>query len=283
MNTQQLFDFLKKAILKNRMCHAIIIYGGSYETRKNAAIDAARMLECKTSPEICGECYSCRTISCSNFPDVHLVEPEKRSLSIDEVRTIKEQMYIKPYTGRHRIFIIETDWMQQPAANSLLKIMEEPPSYGILIILVPNNKNFLPTIVSRALNLRLNPELNFSLSDEQLIKHIWNLVETVSKKNWSKFFEAAGEISKFSSREEIENIFNALILIGRQDLLKSAGINQSDLRAKQYSDIINVSHSVLAGILDKRHHLRFNVNTRMFLEAIAIQLAQPKWRNWQTR
>ncbi|MCM8822571.1 MAG: hypothetical protein NC831_07175 [Candidatus Omnitrophica bacterium] len=282
MNTQQLSDFLKKAILKNRMCHAIIIHGGSYEKRKNAAIDAARMLECKTSPEICGECYSCKTIPCSNFPDVHLVKPEKRNLSIDEVRTIKEQMHIKPYIGKHRIFIIETDWMQQPAANSLLKIMEEPPTYGILIVLVPNNKNFLPTIVSRALNLRLNPELEISPGDEVILEQVTDLVEKASRKNWIDFFQTAGEISKSSPREEIENIFNALVLIERQSLLKSAGINQSGLHKKYYSDKIN-DYRVLASVLDKRQYLRFNVNTRIFLETIAILISLPKWRNWQTR
>ncbi|MCM8825821.1 MAG: hypothetical protein NC937_06790 [Candidatus Omnitrophica bacterium] len=283
MNTRQLSDFLKKAIKKNRLGHAIIIHGGSYQTRKNAAIDAARMLECKSSPEICNECYPCRTIPDGNFPDVHFVQPEKRNLSIDEVRSIKERMYIKPYAARHRIFIIETDWMQQPAANSLLKIMEEPPGYGIMIILVPNNKNFLPTIVSRALNLRLNPELKIPENDDAYRQAI-ELIKKVNKKNWRDFFDAAGKIARSASREEVENIFNAIVMISRQSLLKHTGITQQGLQEKHYPDIINVEyHSVIADILDKRQYLRFNVNTRIFLETIAILISLPKWRNWQTR
>ncbi len=283
MNIDQIYEFLKKAILKNRVAHAFIVYGGTEETRKDVALKTAKLLECETSPEICNRCYPCRTITSGNFPDVHSVRPEKRNLSIDEVRTIKEQIYTKPYAGKHRTFIIETDWMQQPAANSLLKIMEEPPAYGILLILTRNNKNFLPTITSRAINIRINPDLELDFDSDSAEKFA-DIIEKASKRKWYELFETVGETSKSSTREEIENMFDALVLVLRQILLQSKDVKQFGLPSEKYSDIIKtVQHSTIEKILDMRQHLRFNVNTRIFLQTIAAEFIQPKWRNWQTR
>ncbi|MCX7705891.1 MAG: hypothetical protein N2115_06525 [bacterium] len=282
MNTGQILEFFQKAVSKNRVSHAFIIYGGTEEERKSVAIDIARIIECRTSPKICSNCYSCKTIPSGQFPDVHMVQPEKRNLSIDEVRSIKENMYTKPYYGSRRIFIIETDWMQQPAANSLLKIMEEPPSYGMIIILTRNNKNFLPTIISRAINLKINPDIEMSF-DPKTTEEFVQILQSAKKKNWQELFKSAEGISRNSTREEIEHLFDSIISIVRQKVLAAAGFNQS-LPEKKHSDIIDVDeYRVLAEILDKRQYLRFNVNTRIFLELLAIKLSTPKWRNWQTR
>ncbi|HOL49359.1 MAG TPA: hypothetical protein PLW07_02165 [bacterium] len=284
MNTLQIHHFFKNSVEKNRVCHAFIIHGGSSVARMESAYTAAKILECEKSPEICGTCYSCKTISSNNYPDVHLLQPEKCNLSIDEVRNIQEQMYTKPYMGRYRIFIIETDWMQAPAANSLLKILEEPPSYGIIIILARNNKNFLPTIVSRAINLPLNPEIDMPVNDKNTLKEITEMIEAAADKHWQTLFEAAGEIAKNLSREEIENLFDSLILMGRESLLQNMERNQFRLPDNAYSGIIKINdYRVLAGILDKRQYLKFNVNIRIFLTTVALETSLPKWRNWQTR
>ncbi|MCM8806124.1 MAG: hypothetical protein NC825_05290 [Candidatus Omnitrophica bacterium] len=282
MNIKEITEFFKKSVEKNRVCHAIIIYGGSYETRSHASLIAAKILECQNSPEICGKCYSCRTIESKNYPDLHIIKPEKRNLSIDEVRSIKEQMYIKPYLGRYRIFVIESDWMQAPAANSLLKILEEPPAYGIIIILTRNNKNFVPTIVSRAINLRLNIEIENLEKDN--FDRIQNLINSTNQKKLAQMIEIAGEIAKDSTREEIEEIFDTMILSARHNLLENIAIGESPLHQSQSSGIIKLDdYRILSKILDKRVYLKFNVNIRMFLEVLALYISVPKWRNWQTR
>ncbi|HOK80106.1 MAG TPA: hypothetical protein PK303_05190 [bacterium] len=266
------------------MCHAFIIHGGSDTTRKKSGYIAAKILECEKSPEICGECYSCRTIPTNNYPDVHLIQPEKRNLSIDEVRDVQQQMYTKPYMGRYRIFIIETDWMQAPAANSLLKILEEPPSYGIIIILARNNKNFFPTIVSRTINLRLNPEIDIPIKDDKALRQISEMFEAAAGRNWKALFETSGDIAKNFSREEIEDVFDSLILMGREHLLQNIESRQFRLPDDAYSGIIKIDNpGILAGLIDKRQYLKFNVNIRIFLTAVALEISSPKWRNWQTR
>ncbi|MGB9643260.1 MAG: ATP-binding protein [Candidatus Ratteibacteria bacterium] len=266
------------------MCHAFIIHGGSGTTRKESGYIAAKILECEKSPEICGECYPCRTISSNNYPDVHLIQPEKRNLSIDEVRNIQQQMYTKPYMSKYRIFIIETDWMQAPAANSLLKILEEPPSYGIIIILARNNKNFLPTIVSRTINLPLNLEIDIPIKDDKTLKKIFEMFEAATDRNWKILFETAGDIAKNFSREDIENVFDSLILMGREHLLQNMETKQFRLPDTSYSGIIKIANfRILADLIDKRQYLRFNVNSRIFLTAVALEISSPKWRNWQTR
>ncbi len=282
MNTKQVSDFFIKCVEKNRIPHAFIVHGGNTAQRRSVSITAAKILECEKTPDICENCYHCRAISSDNHPDVSRVQPEKRNLSIDEVRAIKEKMYMKPYCGKYRIFIIETDWMQAPAANSLLKILEEPPEYGIMIVLARNNKNFLPTIVSRAINLRINPEMETPEENKEIVDQIRELIESAAVKDWKNFFNTSATLAKRVSREEFEDVFELIVMFARQKLLQSAGIEE--LKSAHLESIMDVKqHSQIAQLLDKRTYLRFNVNSRIILERMVLELTQPKWRNWQTR
>ncbi|HON04757.1 MAG TPA: hypothetical protein PLB98_00105 [bacterium] len=284
MNATQASDFFVRCIEKGRIPHAFIVHGGTFEQRYDVSLKAVKILECEKSPNVCETCYHCRAISSNNHPDISRVKPEKRNLSIDEVRTIKQDMYMKPYSGRYKIFIIETDWMQAPAANSLLKILEEPPEYGIMIILARNNKNFLPTIVSRTINIRINPEIEAPDVDKKNSEYLEKIIQSAERKNWRNFFSMCAEIAKNVSREEFENIFEIIVMTARYNLLKDTEITDKNLKGTNQKSIINtVSHSQIEELLDKRTYLRFNVNSRIILERIILELISPKWRNWQTR
>ncbi|HPP66677.1 MAG TPA: hypothetical protein PKX05_02040 [bacterium] len=272
MNPTQVSDFFIRCVKKHKIPHAFIIHGGTSKQRYDVSVTAAKILQCDKSPDICEICYHCKTISSNIHPDVLRIQPEKRNLSIDEVRAIKQNLYIKPYLARYKLFIIETDWMQAPAANSLLKILEEPPEYGILLIVARNNKNFLPTIVSRTINLRINPAIENPVQDKEIIEQVVKIIKSANKKDWKSFFNTAAGISKNVSREEFEDVFETIILIARKKLLHSAGIEEN-LEFPYPAGIINsIQPGQISELLDKRIYLKFNVNTRLILERIILEL-----------
>lgn len=89
-----------------------------------------------------------------------LYDPSKKqqNVLVDTVRSMKKDVYIKPYYGNKKIYVIpNADTMLSPAQNSILKVFEEPPEYCVIILLAENTNAFLPTIMSRAALVRLNP------------------------------------------------------------------------------------------------------------------------------
>ncbi len=100
-----------------------------------------------------------------NNPDIIIVTNElydsskkRASISIDTIRAMKTDVYIKPFKSERKVYIIpNADSMQSAAQNSLLKVFEEPPEYCTIILIVSNSNALLPTILSRATKIRLNP------------------------------------------------------------------------------------------------------------------------------
>lgn len=106
------------------------------------------------------------------------LDPSKKqeTVLVDTVRAMKKDVYIRPYSGERKIYVIpRADTMQAPAQNSLLKVFEEPPEYCTILLLAENANAFFPTILSRAVHLRMQPAPR-----EEIVRYL------VSKKSVSK-------------------------------------------------------------------------------------------------
>lgn len=146
-------NLLAKAVKENRLSHLLLFHGGSALERRDSGIRLAQVLNCQsvgmTKP--CQECPACRKILSGNHPDVTILEPLKTSISIEQVLTWQDKVYRKHYEGNYKIFIIDqADRLTVPAANALLKVIEEPPERTLIILSVQNIESILPTIRSRA-------------------------------------------------------------------------------------------------------------------------------------
>ncbi len=98
----------------------------------------------------CNECDNCLNLEKNNITDINYVTSKKNALSIDEVRKqILDTVFIKPQSQKYKIYIIEANEITIQAQNSLLKTIEEPPSYAIFIFMTSKLSLFLPTILSR--------------------------------------------------------------------------------------------------------------------------------------
>ena len=168
---------LSGIVMSKRVGHAYIFEGPRGVGRFSVARAFANMLLCEdhSSGEPCGTCKACTQVMSGNHPDVRVItnqlyDSSKKSTDIlvDTIRNMKQEIYIKPYAGDRKVYIIpKADTMNQSAQNSLLKILEEPPEYCTIILIAENSGNFLPTILSRApifkfLNISGYSDLNCS-------------------------------------------------------------------------------------------------------------------------
>ena len=155
-------EHMINAVEQKKPSHAYIITGPKLSGKKTIATTFAAALQCEAedgAAKPCMQCRSCRKILSGNHPDIFFVEKSKTAVSIDDIRTqIKDNIFIKPYESPYKIFIInEAEKMRSEAQNALLKSLEEPPEYVIMMLLCSSKEMMLPTILSRCVNLELRP------------------------------------------------------------------------------------------------------------------------------
>ena len=143
------------------MAHAYLIHGEKGTGKKMLAGLFAKTLQCEAGgTDPCGTCRSCIQCDSGNQPDIIWITHEKPTvISVDDIREqVNNDIIIKPYSSRYKIYIIpEAELMNPQAQNALLKTIEEPPEYAIIMLLTNNLDKMLPTILSRCITLNLKP------------------------------------------------------------------------------------------------------------------------------
>lgn len=155
---------LKNALLNNRITHAYLFSGSRGIGKTTTAHAFAQAFLCEQGRllgDSCGECPSCRKFMRENHPDLKIIEPLGTSLKIDQIRELVKKVYLKAYGEQGRVYILkDVDTMTTEAANSFLKILEEPPE-GVLFLLISSQPyNLLTTIVSRCQVIQFFPLSN---------------------------------------------------------------------------------------------------------------------------
>ena len=159
---------LKSAIDNNHISNAYIIQGENRSGKEYVAKVFAQALVCEklgectdgSMNEACGECKACHQAASMNHPDIIYVRHEKpNSIGIDDVREgIIDTVFIKPYSAKYKIYILEeAEKLTPQAQNALLKTIEEPPEYVVFLILTSTAEALLPTIISRCVTLSMKP------------------------------------------------------------------------------------------------------------------------------
>jgi DNA polymerase III subunit delta' len=151
---------LDRAVLDDRPAHAYLISGPAQIGKTTLARSLALALNCRSadSARPCRHCRSCQLISAGKHPDVQLIEPDGAHVKIDQVRALQHDLALRPLEGRYRVAIFEQfETATVEAQNALLKTLEEPPDYAVLIVLTSDPELLLPTIVSRCQQIALRP------------------------------------------------------------------------------------------------------------------------------
>ena len=171
---EQIIAHLQNAIEEDKVSHAYIFNGPEASGKMMLAEAFAMALQCEgEGKRPCLECRSCRQAADHNQPDIIYVSHEKpNTIGVDDIRTqINNDIDIKPYSSRYKVYIVdEAQKMNQQAQNALLKTIEEPPAYAIILLLTTNADIFLHTILSRCITLNLKAVKEDRIK-EYLMKH----------------------------------------------------------------------------------------------------------------
>lgn len=154
---EQIIAHLQNAITMDKVSHAYIINGPKESGKMMLAEAFAMALQCENGgADGCMECHSCKQAMSHNQPDIIYVSHEKPNIiGVDDIREqLNNDIAVKPYSSKYKIYIIdEAEKMNPQAQNALLKTIEEPPAYGIILLLTTNADKFLQTIRSRCITL----------------------------------------------------------------------------------------------------------------------------------
>ena len=158
---EQIKEHMQAAIRDKKPFHAYLFQGEEGVGKEALARTFAAGLQCQSesADKPCKECVSCRQMESGNQPDVIWVTREKASLGVDEIREqLCNTMDITPFSSPYKIYLVpEAEKMTEAAQNALLKTIEEPPEYGIVILMTSNISALLPTIQSRCLTMEFRP------------------------------------------------------------------------------------------------------------------------------
>ena len=207
---------LDKALRRGRIPSAYLFYGQESVGKKFTAIEVSKALNCTTLGPVdsCDQCTSCLKIGKLIHPDLFILEPKKSSpasreaiLKIDEIRELQKKLIYLPYEGNTKVAIINNaECMNPQAANSFLKTLEEPPTKTLIILIVSNPYQLLPTVVSRCQGIRFYP-----FPSEAIKTIICHHLETETG-------ESQPEEIELRSRRSMGQVSHAL----EEDLLKTS-------------------------------------------------------------
>ena len=151
---------LRQALEEGELSHAYLFTGPPGVGKGTLARALASALLCQGDPRPCGECRSCHLVASGNHPDLFWVQPESEvgRLKVEQVRELQRHLSLTPNMAPHRVAILDRfDQATPSAANALLKTLEEPPDFVVLILMAPDTDSLLPTIVSRCQVVPLRP------------------------------------------------------------------------------------------------------------------------------
>lgn len=158
---ENIIGHFKSSIERGKVAHAYLIHGEKGTGKKLLAGLFAKTLQCEAGgTDPCGSCRSCLQCDTGNQPDIIWVTHEKPTvISVDDIREqVNKDIIIRPYSSRYKVYIVPNAELMNPQAqNALLKTMEEPPEYAVIMLLTNNIGKMLPTIISRCITLNLKP------------------------------------------------------------------------------------------------------------------------------
>jgi len=195
-------NLLINSIKNNKVSHSYMFIGIEGIGKKIIAKEFAKMILCLDEEKYCNKCKSCVEFDTNNNPDFFLIEPDGSSIKIEQIREMQRKVVENPIISNKKVYIIDnSDKMTKEAQNCLLKTLEEPPEYTVIILIGQNENSFLETIKSRCMIIHFNKIEN-------------ELIKSYLKKNFQieNFDEDLldtfqGSIGKAINLKDRENIY----------------------------------------------------------------------------
>lgn len=262
----------------------------------------AQKLNCTAADKPCGLCESCRKIEKSAHPDLHIIQNGEAQIKIDDIRAILREANFRPYEGEMKIFIIDNAHkLNLEAANSLLKILEEPPKDVLIILITHKPQNIIRTVLSRCKKIKFSPLARSRLeavlvkdySLDKLTAHFLSfyaegrlglalkLKDTLQLTQKNKLFESFVLSSKplernfmDQSKEQLRTFLNILASWFRDIYLLKAGLPDDEIiHLDRKDDLLKLIpkfsfkqlDDIMTAISDSALYLEANINNKLLL------------------
>lgn len=249
---EEMKAFFVRAKQQNKVSHAYIISGEDNSGKMKMAEAFANYLLCQDAEsDSCGTCNVCSKVSSRNHPDIIYVRAEEGSdakkssgkLKVDDIRfQLNSTMSIRPYESEKKVYIVEhAETMNEQAQNALLKTIEEPPEYAVIILLTNNANVFLQTVLSRCILLEMKP-----VKDEMIYRYLVDDCQLPDYRAREIVAFSQGNIGKaklLSRSEEFDEMKKSVL----SQMLNVSSMNQYDMQkaAKDLKDYENVIDNYL--------------------------------------
>lgn len=228
-------SILKKNVIDDNLVHSYMFIGPDGIGKRIFAREFSEMIMClsdSNEEKSCGTCKSCIEFETSNNPDFMQIESDGKVIKIEQIRNLQEKVIEKPIISNKKVYIInDADLMTKEAQNCLLKTLEEPPEYVVIILIVTNESNILPTIKSRCMKIGFNKidQKSFVqyLNGTQVNENILSMCDGSIGK-WLKIKD------KLDDYYKVENIINQMQKLDKLEILKN-----SEILYKGKEDIIS--------------------------------------------
>lgn len=222
-------EILSYSVQNKNILHSYLFYGTEGIGKKLFAIEFSKMILCESDSENkpCNKCKACIEFESNNNPDFTIIEPDNNSIKIEQIRALQKKIIEKPINGSKKIYIInDADKMTKEAQNCLLKTLEEPQSFVVIIMICSNENAILPTVKSRCTKIFFNEH---------------------SREDIRKFME---------EKNSTTNIDESMVELCSGSIKKSIEVIEKEEKLNQLKDII---HSV-----DKVNKLKFISQNEFF-------------------
>ncbi len=233
---------LKKSIENNQVSHSYLFIGIEGIGKKLIATEFAKSILCLNKGEYCNNCKSCIEFESNNNPDFLYIEPDGNSLKIEQIREMQKKIQEKPIISDKKVYIIDNaDKMTIEAQNSLLKTLEEPPEFAVIILIGSNENAFLTTIKSRCMILHFNPINNVEMRNYLSNIGIQNITDNMLELFQGSMGKALTLKDKQEDYAKIENLIKNMPKNDLIDVTKNAEmLYQTKEEIFEILDYINI-------------------------------------------
>lgn len=219
IGNKKIKQILQNSLKKNVVSHSYMFIGIDGIGKKIMAKEFAKRILCLNEDlaESCS-CKSCIEFNTNNNPDFLIIEPDGNSIKIEQIRNLQKMIQEKPIISNRKVYIIDNaDLMTKEAQNCLLKTLEEPPEYAVIILIGSNENMFLATIKSRCMIIHFD-----KISNQELKEYLKSnfSINQISDKMLNMFQGSIGKaINLKDKQEEYESIFTFVDNLEKMDII----------------------------------------------------------------
>lgn len=232
VGNEKVKEYLNSTIENKNISHSFIFVGKPGIGKKQFAHQYAEMIMCLQDGKCDGnsvKCDSCIKFEGNANPDYAEITPDGKTLKIEQIRNLQARIVEKPITSRRKVYVIDdADLMSEESQNCLLKTLEEPPEYAVIILIVSNESRILPTIKSRCVIIKFQPltskeikQVKPELSDDliQLLEGSLLNAENIEQKK-EQYAQLTNLVNVLENKQLVE-VFNSADLLykGKDDII----------------------------------------------------------------